>query len=92
MALYKIYNGPAPTTAQQLAVTTGTAIETTVQVKAQAGITMKVKAWGCSMDGAAAAAGIEWELVETGTVFATVTAHVVAGIVAWHPSAMTDMF
>jgi len=88
MALYKIYNGPSPTTAQQLAVTTGTAIETTLQVKAQAGITMKVKAWGVSGDGAAAAAGVEWELVETGTVFATVTAHVDAGIVAWDAEAL----
>ena len=83
MPLYKIYNGPSPTTAQQLAVTTGTAIETTLQVKGVAAVTMKVKAWGCSMDGAAAAAGIEWELVETGTVFGTVTAHVAAGAVRW---------
>jgi len=42
---------------------------------------MNVKAWGISMDGAAAAAGVQWELIETGTVFATVTAHVEAGIV-----------
>jgi len=88
MALYKIYNGPSPTTASQLAVTTGTAIETTLQVKAQAGITMKVKAWGVSMDGSAAAAGVQWELLETGTVFATVTAHVDAGIVAWDAEAL----
>jgi len=88
MALYKIYNGPSPTTAQQLAVTTGTAIETTLQVKMQAGITTKVKAWGVSMDGSAAAAGVQWELLETGTVFATVTAHVDAGIVAWDAEAL----
>jgi len=88
VALYKIYNGPSPTTAAQLAVTTGTAIETTLQVKAQAGITMKVKAWGVSMDGSAAAAGVQWELLETGTVFATVTAHVDAGIVAWNAEAL----
>ncbi len=90
MALYKIYNGPSPTTAAQVAVTTGTAIETGLQVKLQAGITMKVKAWGCSMDGAAAAAGIQWELLETGTVFATVTAHVDAGIVAWDAQALAQ--
>lgn len=88
MALYKIYNGPAPTTAAQLAVTTGTAIETTLQVKGIAAVTFRVKAWGVSMDGAAAAAGIEWELIETGTVFATVTAHVAAGIVAWDAKAL----
>ena len=88
MALFKIYNGPRPTTAQQLGVTTGTAIETTLQVKAQPGILMKVKAWGVSGNGSAAAAGVEWELVETGTVFATVTAHVDSGIVAWDAQAL----
>lgn len=87
MALYKIYNGPAPTTAAQAAVTTGTAIETMLQVKGVAALTMKVKAWGVSGDGAAAAAGIQYELIETGTVFATVTAHVAAGIVAWDAQA-----
>jgi len=88
MALYKIYNGPAPTTAAQLAVTTGTAIETTLQVKGVTAVTFKVKAWGVSMDGAAAAAGVQWELIETGTVFATVTAHVAAGVVAWDSQAL----
>jgi len=88
MALYKIYNGPAPTTASQLAVTTGTAIETVLQVKAVTAVTFKVVAWGVSMDGSAAAAGVQWELLETGTVFATVTAHVAAGIVAWDAQAL----
>ena len=88
MALYKIYNGPFPTTAQQLAVTTGTVIETMLQVKGIAALTMKVKAWGVSGDGAAAAAGVEYELVETGTIFATVTASVAADIVAWDSQAV----
>lgn len=42
---------------------------------------MKIKKWGVSMDGAAGAAGIKWELLETGTVFGTVTASVAADIV-----------
>ncbi len=88
MALYKIYNGPFPTAASQLAVTTGTAIETMLQVKGVTAITMKVKAWGVSGDGAAAAAGVQYELVETGTIFATVTAHVAADIVAWDAQAL----
>ena len=87
-AQYRIYNGPAPTTAAQLAVTTGTSIKTMLQVKGIAAVTFKIKAWGVSMDGAAAAAGIQWELIETGTVFATVTAHVAAGIVAWNAEAL----
>ncbi len=83
MALYKIHNGPFPTTAAQLAVTTGTAIKTMLQVKGVTALQMKVKAWGVSMDGAAAAAGIQWELLETGTVFATVTASVAGDIAGW---------
>jgi hypothetical protein len=83
MAQYKIYNGPAPTTAAQLAVTTGTTIKTMLQVKGIAALPMKIKAWGVSMDGAAAAAGVQWSLIETGTVFATVTAHVAAGAFGW---------
>ena len=82
MALYRIHNGPFPTTAAQLAVTTGTVIETMLQVKGVTALTMKVKAWGVSGDGAAAAAGVQYELVETGTIFATVTASVAADIVA----------
>ena len=50
MAQYKIFNGPFPTTAAQLAVTTGTAIKTMLQVKGVTGVQMKVKAWGVSMD------------------------------------------
>src|SRR5262245_49522246 len=88
MALYKIYNGPFPTTAAQAAVTTGTAIKTMLQVKGVAAVTMKVKAWGVSMDGSASAAGIKWELIETGTVFGTVTASVAADIVAWDAQAL----
>ena len=80
MALWRIWNGPFPTTAQQLAVTTGTVIETPLQVHSAAGIVLKAKAWGFSMDASAAAAGVEWELIETGVIHATVTAHVAAGI------------
>jgi len=83
MAIYRIYNGPFPTTAAQLAVTTGTSIKTMLQVKGIAALQMKVKAWGISMDGSAAAAGVQWELLETGTVFATVTASVAADIAGW---------
>ena len=50
---YKIYNGPFPTTAAQLAVTTGTAIKTMLQVKGVTAVLFDVVAWGVSMDGAA---------------------------------------
>lgn len=72
MARYKIFNGPMPTTAAQAVVTTGTAIKTLLQLKPfnQA----KIVAWGISFDGSAAATPIKCELLETGTVFGTVTA------------------
>lgn len=79
MARYRIYNGAAPTTAKFVAVTTGTAIKTLLQLK---GFNLlKVVAWGISFDGSAAATPIPVELIETGTVNATVTAHVDAGCV-----------
>lgn len=76
---FKIFNGPSPTTAAQVAVTTGTAIKTLLQLKPfNLG---KIIAWGVSFNGSAAATPIKCQLVETGTVFATVTAHVDAGCV-----------
>ncbi len=87
MALYKIWNGPMPTTAAQAAVTTGVAIKTLLQVVPSATIVARVKEWGISFDGAAAAAGVKCELVET-DVAATVTAHVTAGIVKYDTAAL----
>lgn len=83
MAQYIIWNGPSPTTAAQLKVTTGTAIKTLLQVKSVAAIPFKIIEWGISFDAFAAAAPPTVELIETGTVFATVTAHVAAGLVEY---------
>lgn len=80
MALFLIANGPMPTTAAQVPVTTGTAIKTLLQVKASATAMMKIKEWGISFDGSAAATPIKVELLETGTVAATVTASATADI------------
>src|SRR5436309_355656 len=71
MPRYKIYNGVMPTTAKFVAVTTGTAIKTLLQLKPFN--QCKIKAWGISFDGSAAATPIAVELLETGTVFGTVT-------------------
>lgn len=76
--LYLIANGPMPTTAAQVAVTTGTAIKTLLQLKPFN--TLKIVEWGISFDGSAAAAPIKVELLDTGTVFATVTASADADI------------
>lgn len=80
MARYLIANGPSPTTAAQVPVTTGTSIKTMLQVKLGATITGKIKEWGISFDGFSAAAPIKCELLEA-DVAATVTAHAAAGIV-----------
>lgn len=79
MALYTIYNGPSPTTAAQVAVTTGTVIKTLLQVKASATKPFIIVEWGISFDGSAAATPIKVELLET-DVAATVTAAAAADI------------
>lgn len=72
MALYLIANGPMPTTAAQVPVTTGTAIKTMLQIKPFN--LVRIVEWGISFDGSAAATPIKCELLTTGTVFGTVTA------------------
>lgn len=74
-----------PTAAAPAKVATGTAIKTLLQVKLAAGVTGKVVEWGISFDGFAAAAPIQCELVETGPVFATVTASVANDITRFNP-------
>lgn len=72
MGLYTIFNGPMPTTAAQLPVTTGTAIKTLLQLKPFN--TIKIVEWGLSFSLPASIATIKCELLDTGTVFGTVTA------------------
>jgi len=79
MPSYVAYNGPMQTTASYVPVTTGTAIKTLLQIKAPAAAPMTVWKWGLDFDGTGTAP-IKCELIETGTVAATVTAHVAAGI------------
>jgi hypothetical protein len=81
---YFIANGPMPTTAAQATVTTGAAIKTMLQLKPFN--PCKVIAWGISLDGAAAST-IKCELLETGTVFATVTASADADVTKMSGSA-----
>lgn len=77
MTLYIAANGAAPTTAALVAVTTGTAIKTLLQVATPSTKDIKVVEWGISFDGTPSA--IKCELVQT-DVAATVTAHVAAGV------------
>lgn len=91
MAQFWCHNGAAPTTAAPVAVTTGTAIKTMLQVKPGTNNPIWIKAWGISFDGSAAATPVACELLSTGTVAATVTAHVAAGVQPWQPGGVVPV-
>jgi hypothetical protein len=69
---YFIQNSALQTTAAPVKQPTGTAIRTMMQLKIGAGIQMRLKAWGCSFDGSAAATPGQVEIFET-TVAATMS-------------------
>ena len=76
---YVVYNSAMATTAAPVKQPTGTAIRTMMQLAPN--VPIKVTEWGCSFDGSAAATPGQVELVDTGTVFATMsTAYVVGDI------------
>lgn len=79
--IYLLQNSAMQTTAAPVKVTTGTSIKTMLQVKLGTQSKGKVVEWGISFDGSAAATPIACELVETGTIFGTVTAFVANDIV-----------
>lgn len=79
--LYKVFNGPAPTTTVLAKVATTTSIRTLLQVKPLK--LCKVKEWGIAFDASSPATPIQCELIETGTVFATVTALADADVVKY---------
>ena len=87
-SIFRLWNGAGPTAAVLTPIDTGTAIKTMLQVLGKTGIILNVKAWGVSMTGAAAAAGVQWELIETTTVAATVTAHVEADCIPVNQAAL----
>lgn len=78
---YIVYNGAMPTTASAAKVTTGTAIKTMLQLKPA--VPIKVVEWGVSFDGSTAATPGICELIDTGTVFATVTAYAAADVMPY---------
>ncbi|MGW1532340.1 hypothetical protein [Streptomyces aureus] len=72
------WNGPAPTTAAQQSVTTGTSIKTMLQLSTPSTRQIQLLEWGWSSDDPPGADGVI-ELLQT-DVAATVTAHVNAGV------------
>lgn len=80
MSKYKAFNGPAPTTAAQASVASGTTVKTMLQLKAGAGKGLIITGWGYSLDTEQAAVGVI-ELLKT-DVAATVTAFAVGDVTA----------
>lgn len=78
--LYQIFNGPAPTTASQVAMTTSTSIKSLMQVKPGTTQVLRVVEWGISFDGIAIATPGIVELCVTDVTVGSLTAHVAAGI------------
>lgn len=78
---YIVYNGAMPTTSSAAKVTTGTSIKTMLQIKPAYPI--RPIQWGISFDGSAAATPGTVELIDTGTVFATVTAYATADVMPY---------
>jgi hypothetical protein len=80
--LYMVQNGAQGTnapTAAPVKQPTGTAIRTMLQLAPATGYPMKIIEWGCSFDGSAAATPGQIELVDTLTVFGTLTTALALG-------------
>lgn len=75
--IYTVKNGPMPTTAAFAKVSVST-IKTMLQLKTL--VPCRVIEWGASFDASAAATPGQVELIDTSSVFATVTASVAADI------------
>ena len=71
MGRYLVANSAAPTTSMSVKQPTGTAIRTMLQIAPS--VPILVDEWGISFDGSAAATPVQCELLETGTVAATMS-------------------
>lgn len=87
-SLYFAYNGPMVTTAAFAPVATsavpGTA-KTMLQIASSSTTALRVVKWGVTAEGSGGTAPLKCELMTTGSVAATVTAHVAAGIQPYGP-------
>ena len=77
---YFVPSGAMPTTAPIAKIATGTSTKTILQIATSAGNPVKIEKWGISFDGTTANTPVQCELIETGSVAATVTAHVASGV------------
>lgn len=89
MHRYKTWNNAMPTTAAQVAVTTGTAIKTMLQLATPSTRQIQLIAWGFSIDDPPGADSVV-ELLQT-DVAATVTAHGASGVQPLDPNAPASL-
>lgn len=89
MHRYTTWNGPAPTTAAQASVSTGTAIKTMLQLATPSTRQIQLISWGFSCDDPPGADAVI-ELLQT-DVAATVTAHVTSGVQPLDPNAPASL-
>lgn len=82
---FKAYNGPYPTSAQQLAVTSGTAIKTMMQLSTPSTKGVIINAWGIIHDGHASCTSASAELMVVEDA-ATVTAYAAGDISQFSPN------
>lgn len=75
---YWVHNGPMVTTGPPTKVATGTSTKTMLQVAAPTTRALTIVKWGVSFDASAAGTPIQCELIETGTVGATMANQYVA--------------
>lgn len=83
MALYRVQNSAMPTTAPAAPVATSASLYTSLQVVPASTSPLSIIEYGVAFNGAVLAAGFEVELVDTGTVAATVTAYVLADVMGY---------
>lgn len=84
---YIVYNSSLATTAAPVKQPTGTSIRTMLQLKLGAiPQSCRLKAWGCSFDGSAAATPGQVELFETSVAATMSTAYVAADIQSYNDS------
>jgi hypothetical protein len=87
---YRIWNGPAPTTAALASVSTGTTIKTMLQVATASTQQARVIGWGFTLDDPPGADAVI-ELLETDVAASAGTAHVASGLVKMDPNAVTPL-
>lgn len=86
---YTIYNGAMQTTSSPTKISTSAAIKTLLQLSLKSGVSGRIKEWGISFDGSAAATPGVIELIET-DVAATVTAFVANDITQDNAAALQN--